>query len=116
MATVLGVHEIDLGNGADPAEFERRVLAVMAAPELSGLNVRLFKGDRGRRGGQYLLLLEIDSVETRDSMFPVPDSPDQSPVLQAYFEANPSAAEAWDRVMNFEPSTEVSTDYVEITG
>ena len=29
MAKVLGIHEVDLPDGADPAEFERRALAVV---------------------------------------------------------------------------------------
>jgi len=46
MATVLGVHEIDLGAGADPAEFERLGAAVITLPAPPGMKVRLLKGDR----------------------------------------------------------------------
>jgi hypothetical protein len=116
MAKVIGVHEIDLGEGADPAEFEQLTAAAAGEPLPSGMNVRVFKGNRGPRNGSYLMLIEINSVEERDRYFPVEDSPDDSPDLQAYFAANPAAAEAWGRVMNYEPSTETSTDYVELNG
>src|SRR4051794_13969400 len=76
MAKVIGVHEIDLGEGADPAEFEQLAAAAAGEPLPSGMNVQVFKGDRGPRDGRYLMLIEIDSVEDRDRYFPDEDSPD----------------------------------------
>lgn len=112
---VIGVHEIDLSAEADPAEYERLVAAAVSEPAPPGMSVRAFKGDRGRRTGKYLTLFEIDTVENRDTVFPVENSPDGSAALQAFFEANPAAAEAWGRVINYEPSTDVSTDYVNLS-
>jgi hypothetical protein len=35
-----------------------------------GWQVHVLKGDRGDRDGEYLVLLEIESVEARDRIFP----------------------------------------------
>jgi hypothetical protein len=110
MAGVLGVHEIDLGPGADPAEFERLAAAVVAQPAPAGMKVRVLKGERGARTGQYVVIIEMDSLEVRNHFFPVEH--EDSTELLAYFEANPAAAGAWRRFIGFEPSTDVDTDYV----
>ena len=43
MAKVLGVHEIELSDDKDPAEFERLASAVLAEAAPEGLNFRVFK-------------------------------------------------------------------------
>lgn len=113
MAKVLGLHEIELSADGDPAEFERLAAAAMAEAVPDGMSVRLFKADRGRRNGKYLMIIQLDSVEARDAIFPVEDE-DGGEAL-AFFEAHPTAAEAWNRFRDYEPSTDVATDYVEIT-
>ena len=114
MAKVLGIHEVDLPDGADPAEFERRALAVVDEVWPAGLTSRLFKADRGPRDGTYLMLIEIDSVEVRDRIFPV-ENADSAEVL-AFFDAHPSAGEAWERLDSCVPDFGVATDYVELGG
>ena len=114
MARVLGVHEVELSDDGDPAEFERLAAAAMAEPVPDGMSVRLFKADRGRRNGKYLMVIQLDSVEARDTIFPVEDE-DGAEIL-AFFEAHPRPAEAWNRFRAYKPYTEVATDYVEIVG
>ena len=114
MAKVLGIHEVELPDGADPAEFERRAVAVLAEAAPDGLNIRMFKADRGPRNGMYMMLIEIDSVEVRDTMFPI-EGEDSADVL-AFFEEHPTVGEAWQRLDSYVPSLGVGTDYVEITG
>ncbi len=112
MATVLGMHEIDLGEGADAAEFERMAAAVSSATAPSGMRVRVLKGERGSRAGQYLLILEMDSLDVRNLYFPVPD--EDSEALLAFLGENPDAAQAWGALRSFEPTTDDPTDYVAI--
>ena len=114
MAKVLGIHEVDLPDGADPAEFERRALAVVDEVWPAGLTSRLFKADRGPRDGTYLVLIEIDSVEVRDQIFPI--GGEDPPEVVAFLEEHPTAGETWDRLESYVPSINVGTDYVEITG
>ena len=115
MAKVLGIHDVELPDGADPAEFERRAVAMLAETSPAGLNFRLFKADRGPRDGQYLIIIEIDSVEDRDKIFPIEGGED-SPEIVAFLEQHPTAGETWDRVESYVPTINVGTDYVEIAG
>jgi hypothetical protein len=114
MAKVLGVHEIELGADKDPAEFERLASAVLAEAAPDGLNVRVFKADRGPRNGQYMILIEIDSVEVRDRIFPI-ENEDSAEVL-AFFDAHPTVGDAWGRLDSYVPDFGVATDYVEMGG
>ena len=114
MAKVLGVHEIELGADKDPAEFERLASAVLAEAAPEGLNFRVFKADRGPRNGRYMILIEIDSVEVRDRIFPI--GGEDPPEVVAFLEEHPTAGETWDRLESYVPSINVGTDYVEITG
>lgn len=114
MAKVLGVHEIELDADKDPAEFERLASAVTAEAAPEGLAFRVFKADRGPRNGRYMILIEIDSVEVRDRIFPI-ENEDSTEVL-AFFDAHPTVGEAWNRLASYVPSMGVGTDYVEIAG
>jgi hypothetical protein len=114
MAKVLGIHEVELPGGADAAEFERRAAAVRGETWPGGIRFRFFKADRGRRDGQYLMLIEIDSVEVRDGVFPI--GGEDPPEVVAFLEAHPTAGEVWDRLESYVPSINDGTDYVEITG
>ncbi len=112
MAKVLGIHEVELGE-ADPAEFERLARAVVAETWPGGITFRLFKADRGTRDGKYLLLIEIDSVDVRDRIFPIEG--EDPPEVVAFLEEHPTAGETWDRLESYVPSINVGTDYVEVT-
>ncbi len=73
MARLVGIHEIELVEGADPVEFERVFAESAAQPELPGWKTRLLRGDRGERAGKYAVLFEIESPEARDRYFPAED-------------------------------------------
>ena len=74
MTRVFGLHEIELNPGANEEDFENFVLKEMAtAPMYPGFSLRLLKGDRGVRKGKYLLLSDIESLETRDRFSPAPN-------------------------------------------
>jgi hypothetical protein len=111
MATVFGIHEIELGAGADTAAFERLGAAAVAAGAPDGIKFRLLKGDRGARSGHYVLLIELDSVQVRDRFFPTEN--EDSEELHRFVEQHPAVGEHWSRFMAFD-TTEVTTDYVVI--
>jgi hypothetical protein len=112
MAKVLGAHEVELGPDHDPAEFERLAAAVVAESWPGGIRFRLFKADRGTRNGTYLLLIEIESVEVRDRIFPI--GGEDPPEVVAFLAANPAASETWDRLERYVSTINVGTDYAEI--
>ena len=71
MTRVFGMHEIELHPGVNEEDFENFFLNEVAkAPFYPGSSVRLLKGDRGARKGKYLVLVDIESVKTRDWFAP----------------------------------------------
>jgi hypothetical protein len=101
MSKVLGVHHVTLKDGVTGEaleQFFQSEYQALVAP-ISGLKVSLLKEDKGVRTGSYLVLLECDSVETRDRLFPSSGQP-------------PEEAQPVFRLGDF-ASTEF-TDYVEV--
>lgn len=74
MGRVLGIHRMVLKPGVDAQAFERFVIEKFA-PIYHHYEPRqaayLLKGDRGEATGQYALLIEIESVEARNDIYPV---------------------------------------------
>jgi hypothetical protein len=70
---VFGMHEIELHPGVEPEDYER-FFAEELAPDAqaSGMEDPSSKGDRGARGGKYLVLHEIASLDAGDRYFPGP--------------------------------------------
>ena len=72
MAKVLGMHALELKPGVDEKEFEefitRDVLPLYQ--KVPGQFAYLLKGDRGVRSGKYLAVIEIESSERRDHIYP----------------------------------------------
>lgn len=72
MAKVLGMHRVDLKPGVNEQEFERfmKTDVLPVYRKVPGQTVHLLKGDRGERAGEYLLLIELESAERRDQIYP----------------------------------------------
>ena len=71
MAKVLSLQEVELHPHADEREFQHVVLHELAPfYRQMAWEVRLLKGNRGARNGQYLLIFEIPSVSERDRLVP----------------------------------------------
>ena len=72
MAKVLGMHTVELKPGVNEQEFEefikREVFPIYR--KVPGQTIQLLKGDRGVRSGKYLLLIELESMERRDHIYP----------------------------------------------
>lgn len=111
MARLLGMHEIELSEGADPVEFERLFAESAAQPDMPGWKTRLLRGERGERAGKYAVLFEIESSEARDRFFPAADQ--RSEDLDRFNVENPAAAEIWQRLFTYLGS-DVTTDYLVI--
>ncbi len=114
MAKVHGIHEIVLKPGARGEDLERLFAQeVMAAPQPQGVRVHLWKGDRGKRAGQYALVFEIDSVEQRDRNYPTEES--ASDEVQRIAEAQRAMVERWASLASLPDDEETGyTDYVTV--
>ena len=110
MARVVGLHEIELRPGADPAEFEPAAAEVVSLPMFEGWTTRLLKGERGVRAGKYLLVFEIVDLEARDRYFPAEHQ--GADEIGRFDEQNRQAAEAWERLNALRAESDITTDYV----
>jgi hypothetical protein len=114
MAKIYSLHEIELRPGVTPEEFERFLTQEYIAGELPpppGWKVSYLKANRGGRDGKYAVLIEVDSVEERDRLFPKPG--EMSPEAQQHMAKISDAQRALDeRYAALATSTgESYTDY-----
>ncbi len=112
MAKVFGIHELELRAGVTPEQFDQFVHDEVArAPAQPVWTIHVLKGDRGTRDGKFAVLIEIESVETRNRLFP--DSGDEpSPEAQQYLASANTLMEKWSSLATApgDPET-VWTDY-----
>lgn len=75
---LVGLKDVKLKPGVDPADFERFVVRTFV-PEASrfypGAKFLVLKGDRGAEVGSYLFVLIFDTKEIRDLYFPAEGEP-----------------------------------------
>lgn len=111
MAKVLEIHTFDLKPGTDEKTFEEFVMQDIFPiyRKVPGQTVHLLKGDRGERAGKYLMLVEVESVERRDQIYPPEGRDGYAEEIQALVG---DVDATWDRFFNFvEPDT-AYTSYV----
>ena len=112
MSKVFGMHMFALLPGAKADEFEKFVREELnPLLSLEGWKSYLVKGDRGDREGKYLWMIEFESVEVRDRLFPSPG--EVSKEAQQAFEALAAPFEKWATFAT--PVDSVSTDYVVVS-
>ncbi len=109
MARVFGIHEVNLRTGVSGADFERDVPRYLAAfSNAPGVrHAYLLKGDRGSRAGKYLFVLEMNSVEDRNRIFPA--SGETSKEAENWIKENADTWEKWGSAVET-----TFTDYVDI--
>ena len=111
MSKVFGMHMIALLPGVNAEDFEKFVIEKLyPVPNLEGWNFYLLKGDRGDREGKYLWMIEFESVEVRDRLFPSPG--ESSEEAQQFLEAQAAILEEWATFAT--PIDVIYTDYVEV--
>lgn len=109
MAKVFGMHLITLHPGVKAEDFEKFVMEeVYSVASFEGFNYYLLKGDRGDREGKYLWMIEVESVEVRNRIFPSPGG--MSKEAQQFFETHAAVFEKWANFAT--PMDDISTDYV----
>ena len=87
MAKVFGIHHLELKPGADAAEFEQVVSDEFnALPKLAGWERSIVKGERGDNIGKYVLIFEVESLETRNRDHP--GGGPVSPELQKWYDTS----------------------------
>ena len=115
MSKVYAFHMVALKAGASGPDFERYFReGIASGSKLSGMTMRLLRGDRGDREGKYLVMFEFESVERRNQLFPeAGPAPRQTSdeFMQWMSAAGPTLAK-WDEYAT--PIDVISTDYREV--
>ena len=72
MSKVLGMHAVELKPGVDEREFEDFICnqVIPIYRRVPGQTVHLLKRDRGDQAGKYLVLIELESIERLDHVYP----------------------------------------------
>jgi hypothetical protein len=111
MAKVLELHTFELKPGTQEKVFEEFVIRVLfpVYRNVPGQNVHLLKGDRGERAGKYSLLVEVESVERRDQIYP-PEDQDGSP--EEIGDQVSNVDQIWDMFFTLVDSDTSYTSYV----
>ena len=110
MAKVFGIHQLALLPGVKAEDFEQFFRDVAShVPKAQGWTWYLLRGDRGEREDKYVLLAEIESVETRDRT--VPASGELPPETQQWFQETAPIFEKWATFASG-PTDPAFTDYV----
>ena len=115
MSKVFSFHMIALKAGASGTDFERYFQEELKSwPMLSGMSMRLLKGDRGDREGKYLVMFEFESVERRNQLFPEagPAARQTSDEFMQWMSAAGPTLAKWDEYAT--PLDMISTDYREV--
>ena len=111
MAKIVSVREFALNPGVKPEDFEQAIRQELAnAPDLPGWKASLGKGDRGAQVDNYLFMWEIESVERRDEVAPVPRQPSEEG--RRYIDATATLWQTLNEMAT--PAWTVFTDYVVI--
>ena len=115
MGKVLGMHKVELKPGVDEREFEDFICneVIPVYNRVPGQAVHLLKGDDGERDGKYMVLIEIDSPERRDQIYPPPEGRFSEEVQQLVADAD----HIWDRMFSMieEFPDATYTDYVMVS-
>ena len=114
MSKVFGMHKVELKPGVDEKEFEDFVCnhVIPIYRVVPGQTVHLIKGDRGLRAGKYMVLIELESAERRDHIYPSAGGVAED-VLQLVGNVDP----IWEKLLTYVesfPDDEV-TDYVMVS-
>ena len=114
MAKLFGVHQVELKPGVTAEEFEKFVKEEWSSFDFRpGWNLHHLKGIRGERDGQYLILAEVESVETRDKYLTA-DGKDSEEAKQ-FLEAHPENAKWFEKFHSLASDfNDTYTDYVEL--
>ncbi len=111
MAKVLEMHTFELKPGTAEKVFEEFVIRDLfpVYRKVPGQDAHLLKGDSGERAGKYLLLVEVESVERRDQIYPPGEQdgyPEEIRILVGNVEAT------WDTFFDFVDAETAYTSYV----
>jgi hypothetical protein len=116
MGKIYGLHTLQLRPGVTSDDFERFVASnIEQWPLLPGWRTAILKGERGDQVGQYLALVEVESIEARNRVAPTAGMENTEEGRQWVAEVGP-LMEQWREYVTHIPGEGPYTDYHEIIG
>jgi len=116
VARVIGIHNLALRPDVQAQTFETFIAnnhhRIVDYPDWK---FRLLKGERGNRLDQYVVLMEIASLEALDVFYPEPDiATDQAAVFAQANRDTKQMYEEWKQLASFSGSPQIYTDYLSV--
>ncbi|MFP1723972.1 hypothetical protein ACLECX_13215 [Lonsdalea quercina] len=115
-ARIIGIHNLALRTGVTPAEFECFIAENHHRIEdYPGWKFHLLKGERGNRLDQYVVMMEIESVEALTVFYPEADigTQETDKFAQAHRDTK-QMYEEWKKLASFSGSPQIYTDYISV--
>ena len=112
---MLGIHHLALKDGVRPEDFERFVAeewSPVIRGRVPGIPIMVFKGERNAKGGDYLLVYDIQSQYVRDWYWPS-DSTETEASAAVWEACGDPCNDVWDRLNSMAERTGWA-DYVEL--
>lgn len=115
---VVGLHNLALHSGVCPRTFDDFILNnVHRIDDYPGWKFHMLKGIGGNRVEQYLVMLEIESLESLYSFHPELDiSTEKSLQFVKEHQESERMYEEWRKLASFSGSPQLYTDYITIAG
>ena len=115
MGRIYGLHSLELRPGVSGEEFERFLTSDAGRlPPIPGWRIALLKGERGDQVGQYLALVEVDSIEARNRVSPNGGMDDTAEGREWLAVAGPILEKLLDYVVHLPGQDAPYTDYQEV--
>jgi hypothetical protein len=117
MGRIYGLHSLELRPGVTGADFERFLTGNLEQlPTLPGWRVAVLRGERGEHVGQYLVLVEVDSIQARDRVSPNGGFDDTDEGREWLAVAGPVIEQWLEYVVHLPGLDAPYTDYHEVGG
>lgn len=116
VARVIGIHNLALRPNVSAEQFERFIEGNHHRIEdYPDWKFRLLKGERGNRLDQYVVLMEIASLEALDVFYPEPDiATDEAAKFAQAHRDTKQMYEEWKKLASFSGSPQIYTDYLSV--
>jgi hypothetical protein len=117
MGKIYGLHTLELRPGVTDEDFERFAAdSLEKLPSLPGWRIALLKGERGDQVGQYLSLVEVESIEARNRVSPGGGMDDTAEGREWLTVAGPVLEQWLEYVVHIPGLDAPYTDYQEVGG
>lgn len=116
VARVIGIHNLALREDVEAHTFETFIAENHHRIEdYPDWKFHLLKGERGNRLDQYVVMMEIASLQALDVFYPEPDiATDQAALFAQAHRDTKQMYEEWKQLASFSGSPQIYTDYLSV--